>query len=205
MKYYNDLEIPVRLFFKIAEKKETLQALIIEGKPSEDKLQKAWDYIYDEYVRRLKNNKMNHTMRMQSRLALLNLRITKIEDCLKVLFITALPKEAVKRICLALVKLKIFINPEEPIDEQILQKLQIDLNNLIIERDILAEKVEKATEGVGDFTFEDTIANAEQILEYSIGETMSLGMFISRVNTAKAKAKRLKQQQQSRNRKKGRK
>lgn len=187
VEYYEDLQIPARLFFEVIETSD-LNLLVIKFKHKEEKLKEAWEKIYDLYYEKRNDSKMSHVLEVQKKMRLTQYKIDIIKDALRVLITLNLPKETAQTICEALMKLGVKIDNSKPINEEVLNKLQIDVNNLRIQLESQAEHLKTLTSGVKS-SYEDACVSIENTLERTISEDVSLSKFISLENSAKERSK----------------
>lgn len=200
MKFYSNLAIPARTFFEIIESGD-LSHLIISGKPSSKHLSNAWTKIYDLYYEKRQDSKMSMIFEHQKKMKLIEFKINVATNCMKALVIVDFPKEQLKEVCNALKKLNISIDPDKRITEEVLNKLQIDINNMKIQYDDQQAKIKNLSKGVKS-DFEDICVNIENCLERSISENISMAKFISLEKSAIKKNNYQKAQAAKRKRKK---
>lgn len=131
---------------------------------------------------------MAHVLEVQKKMRLTQFKIDIIKDSLRVLITLNLPKETTQTICKSLRKLGIKIDPNKPMNEEVLNKLQIDVNNLKIQLETEAEQLKTLTSGVKS-SYEDACVSIENTLERTISEDVSLAKFISLENSAKERSK----------------
>ncbi len=80
-KYWNDLEIPAKLFFNNLGN-EDLSYLIISGKPSEKQLDDAYDTIYQLYLSKKDDQKVKTILKLKNDLVFLTARIEVVKASL---------------------------------------------------------------------------------------------------------------------------
>lgn len=182
-KYWYNTKIPAELFFDILESGQ-LKDLIISGKPKVKELQKAWTKIFDEYFKIKDDGKLRIIIKTKSEILKLTLKISVIENTLKILSIGKLPKENVVKITNKLKSINVFINPEKPINKQVLQKLKTTVAGLKTRLAIEEDNIKKL--GLeAKSSFEADCVNIESALGRSINESVTLKKYLEYAKAAK--------------------
>lgn len=180
--YWNDLEIPAKIFFKYIDTSE--DSLL--GTAPKQLIEKAWDNIIDEYYLISKNEKIKSALDKQTKIRLLELKIQKVRDCIYALMYVV-PGEMIeekKSIQESLKKLGVKYDiSKNTIDEchRILKSdigiLKNQLNMILAGIPAQKEKVKKV--------FEEDLSQIMRVLGFSIPADLSMYLFLSHVQTAK--------------------
>lgn len=175
-KYWCDLNIPAKLFFNNIGN-EDLRFLIIDGIPNEKELSIAWNYIYDLYYDKKKDQKGSLILKTRNEIALLSHKIIISTNIIKFLSIHYLNNDEINQIISILSKLKIKINKDKGILEQIKKVLTIQIPSWETKLKLKEHNL-KTYSNSEVVTFESMIDNISDWKGYSFPENISLIRFL---------------------------
>ena len=188
-KYWQDGRIPAELFFEILSERD-YQLLMIKGRISPKKLEKAWDDIFDEFFLLRDDPKLRIMMRLQESIRKIKHKIEVVNNVLKVLMILDLPKEMLIQVCDSLKKIRIVIDPETSIPKQIKNIQEFRLAHLETELKIEKDKL-KGMSKDQKTTYEEGLVSIENVLGRPTGENLTLRKYCALEKSSKAKSKQL--------------
>jgi len=180
--YWNNLDIPAKIFFKIIDASD----LSLLGNAPKIILEKAWDEIIDEYYTVSKNTKIKAYLDKQTKVKLLELKIHKIRECVFALM-RVIPGELIeekKIIQEALKKLDVKYDYTKNTVEQCHRIIKSDLGILRNQLNMILSSIPEQKEKVIK-VFEEDLSQIMRVLGFSIPADLSMYLFLSHANTAK--------------------
>ena len=173
-KYWNNLEIPAKLFFeRMAEDDNNL--LIIQGKPKSKHLDQAWDDIFDMFFKEKKSLELGLILKTQTAIALLHYRIEMYDMFIQVMYITLFNPEIIKKWIGELKKVKLRVDEKKPIREEIIRIQKYTIPQLVTDLELEIENLKKLTQGEKAKFYEMLAAISTN---FHIPESISLAMFL---------------------------
>lgn len=176
-KYYNDLEIPAKLFFDVLEDGD-LNKLIVSGSPAEEELIDAWDNIFDKYFEAREDAKMRLILKKQATISLTARKIESFRDYTYILFNNPFNKEQLLEIVEALKKAGLRISIKNELKKEILRVLKITIPSLEIQLKLDTQNLKELTKGKKQ-KFVDALASMTLAGGVKLNNDVTLAFYIA--------------------------